>query len=74
VKSVDAKDVSADFGWKPGSHPGDTRSKPGDTAKDSLNQAANNGGPRNAVGQFKNSRNDKGGAFQQTVDPNEAGD
>ncbi len=49
-----------------GSYPGDSRSKPGDVAKASMNVIANPPGPRDPVRQFKNSRNDQGGAFQST--------
>jgi hypothetical protein len=42
-----------------GSNKGDHRSKPGDTAKSSLTQAAQGAnGPRNHVGQFPNGKND----------------
>jgi len=45
VKQVDHKTIE-------GSNPGDHRAQPGDTANESLNRAADNGGPRNRVGQF----------------------
>jgi hypothetical protein len=52
VKEVDARNIC-------GSHKGDTRSNPGDTAKSSLTQAAvGAGSPRGHVGQFPNGKND----------------
>lgn len=45
VKPVDRKTIT-------GSYAGDSRSNPGDVAKSSLNQAADNGGPRARMGQF----------------------
>jgi hypothetical protein len=50
-----------------GSYPGDSRSKPGDTAKASLDKAADNGGPRNSVGQFKSSKFETQPPFISTV-------
>jgi hypothetical protein len=47
AKHVDQKCIE-------GSYPGDTRANPGDVAKPSLGKAADNGGPRNRVGQFAN--------------------
>ena len=48
VKAVDAKDVSADFGWKPGSYPGDTRAQ----AKGNTDPArGNTNGPREPMKQ-----------------------
>lgn len=50
-----------------GSYPGDSRGKPGDTAKNSLHKATEGqGGPRSSTGQFPNGRGDtagKGGSF-----------
>jgi hypothetical protein len=62
-----------DFKTVVGSYAGDHRSPSVDTAKASLDAAADNGGPRNPVGQFKNARSDNGGSFQQTIDPTDAG-
>jgi hypothetical protein len=62
TKPVDSKTLA-------GSYAGDHRAPSSDTAKASLDASADNGGPRNAVGQFKNSRNDSGGAFQSTNTP-----
>jgi hypothetical protein len=74
VKSVDGKDVNAQFGFGRASHPGDTRANPGDTAAASLAQASgSNKGPRDPVGQFRNSKNDHGGDFQQTIDTTTVG-
>lgn len=58
AKPVDARNIE-------GSYKGDTRSKPGDTAKSSLMQAATGAGsPRGHVGQFPNGKNDSSnGAF-----------
>jgi len=64
IKPVDRKTLT-------GSTPGDFR-KSGDFAKASVDEIANAGGPRDAAKQFQNSRNDKGGAFQQTIDPTDA--
>lgn len=47
VQPVDARNIE-------GSYKGDTRRAPGDTAKSSLAKAADNGGPRQRVGQFAN--------------------
>lgn len=47
VKPVDCRTIT-------GSTPGDHRCKPGDTANASLAKAADNGGPRQRVGQFAN--------------------
>lgn len=41
-----------------GSYPGDSRSKPGDTAASSLAKSANGAGPRGPAGQFPNGRRD----------------
>jgi hypothetical protein len=49
VKPVDRRTIE-------GSTPGDFRAKPGDVSKASLMRAADNGGPRNDVGQFKGSK------------------
>ena len=49
VKPVDSKTIT-------GSYAGDHRSPSRDTVKESLNRAADNGGPRSAVGQFKGSK------------------
>jgi len=49
AKPVDFKTIT-------GSYPGDHRSKPGDVAKATLDKAADNGGPRKDVGQFRSSR------------------
>lgn len=53
--------------------PNDFRSNPGDTAKAPLNKAADNGGPRNDVGQFKGSRYETQPATQKYPTP-EVGD
>jgi hypothetical protein len=45
AKPVDRRTIT-------GSYPGDSRLNKGDTAKASLNQAADNGGPRARMGQF----------------------
>jgi hypothetical protein len=45
-----------DFRSIAGSYAGDHRAPSSDTAKDSLNQAADNGGPRRSVGQFVDNR------------------
>lgn len=67
AKPVDSKTIV-------GSYPGDHRAQSGDTAKASLDACADNGGPRNSVGQFKNSRNDKGAGFQSTDGTTQVGD
>lgn len=51
ARPVDARNIE-------GSYKGDTRTKPGDTAKASLDRAADNGGPRRPSGQFPNGRRD----------------
>jgi len=58
ARPVDARNIE-------GSYKGDTRNKPGDTAKSSLTQAAvGAGSPREHVGQFPNGKNDSSnGAF-----------
>jgi hypothetical protein len=55
-----------------GSNQGDHRIPAKDGATAAIDAIRNAGGPRDARGQFKNSRNDDGGAFQQTVDPTDA--
>lgn len=57
AKPVDFKTIT-------GSYAGDHRSPSKDTAKDSLNRAADNGGPRSAPGQFALGKNDKPGSFK----------
>jgi len=61
IRPVDRKTIT-------GSTPGDHRSRPGDTAAASVRRVTDNGGPRQPMGQFKNSKNapDKPG-FQSTV-------
>jgi len=61
ARPVDRKTIT-------GSTPGDWRSRPGDTARASLDRVSDNGGPRKPMGQFRNSKNapDKPG-FQSTV-------
>lgn len=54
-------------------YPGDHRQKLGDVVKASLDACTDNGGPRNSVGQFKNSKSDNGAPFQTTVDSTEVG-
>jgi len=68
VKQVDYKTIT-------GSNPGDHRSPSKDTAKDSLNQSADNGGVRKAVGQFALGKNTKrnAGTSQPFPDVNNIG-
>lgn len=62
VKPVDRKTLA-------GSTPGDFRNQPGDVAKASLARAADNGGPRNDVGQFKGSKYESQPATQKYPTP-----
>ena len=59
AKPVDSKTIT-------GSYPGDHRAQPGDVAKESLDKAADNGGPRNSVGQFKGSKSENQPPFIST--------
>ncbi len=70
ARSVDAKDVSVDFGWKAGSHPGDTRVS-GDSVKATMDQIANPPSPREQMRGQQNSRsyNENGKAFTSTETP-----
>jgi hypothetical protein len=66
--SVDAKDVSADFGWKPGSHPGDTRSQAQGSTTEVLDKLANGPSPRRQMQGQKNTRDylEDGKGFKST--------
>jgi len=43
IKAIDAKDVSADFGWPAGSYPGDTRATKGDISREAVDRVSGSG-------------------------------
>lgn len=57
-----------------GSNAGDHRINHGDTAKASLFAAADNGGPRSSVGQFKGAKSETQPPFISTANAEETGD